>query len=131
MKANDVVKEINEICQGLSLKLNTNSDNILVLSEVLVEVNSVVFRTIRGIRYYDEFLAVKRKDELLGLLKNDDKKKLLNSSTLAKTYMDGVLSEYAIPMKTLEHNLKALYAMQNSIITLISKSKFLSSIERT
>jgi len=55
-------------------------------------------------------------------------KKLLSSSTLTKTYLDGALAEFVIPRETLGNLLKATYTTENNIITLISKCKFLNNI---
>jgi Mg2+/Co2+ transporter CorC len=86
------------------------------------------FRVINGIAYYDTILSEKRNQELLNLLRDEDKKKLLTSSTLTKNYLDGVLAEIVIPRETLGNMLKALYTSEENIRTLISKCKFIMGV---
>jgi len=128
MEANKVVNEISTKAKELSDLLIKHPDNIQLLSEILTEVNSLKFRTIMGIAYYDTILAEKRNIALLNLLKDEDKKKLLGSSTLTKNYLDGVLADIVIPRETLGNTLKALYTSEENIRTLISKQKFLLGV---
>ena len=128
MKANQIVTELNDKAKEIADLLLKNPADINLLSEILVEVNSLKFRVINGITYYDTLLSEKRKEELLNLLKDEDKKKLLSSSTLTKNYLDGVLSEYSVPRETLGNILKALYTSEENIRTLISKQKFLLGV---
>lgn len=128
MKANEIVNLIEAKCKEIADLLLKNPADINLLSEILVEVNSLKFRTINGIAYYDTILNEKRKEALLNLLRDEDKKKLLSSSTLTKNYLDGVLSEHVIPRDTLGNTLKALYTSEENIRTLISKQKFLLGV---
>jgi hypothetical protein len=128
MEANKVVNELNLKAKEIADLLLKNPSDINLLSEILVEVNSLKFRVINGIAYYDTILSEKRNQELLNLLRDEDKKKLLTSSTLTKNYLDGVLAEMVIPRETLGNMLKALYTSEENIRTLISKQKFLLGV---
>jgi hypothetical protein len=128
MEANKVVNELNLKAKEIADLLLKNPSDINLLSEILVEVNSLKFRVINGIAYYDTILSEKRNQELLNLLRDEDKKKLLTSSTLTKNYLDGVLAEIVIPRETLGNMLKALYTSEENIRTLISKQKFLMAV---
>lgn len=128
MEANNVVDTLNNKAKEIADLLLKNPADINLLSEILVEVNSLKFRVINGITYYDTRLSEKRKETLLSLLKDEDKKKLLTSSTLTKSYVDGVLAEDVIPRDTLGNILKALYTSEENIRTLISKQKFLMAV---
>lgn len=124
MEANNVVDSLNNKAKEISDLLLKNPSDINLLCEILTEVNSLKFRVINGITYYDTILSKKRKETLLNLLRDEDKKKLLSSSTLTKNYIDGVLAEDVIPRDTLGNILKALYTSEENIRTLISKCKF-------
>ena len=128
MEANKIVNELNLKAKEIADLLLKNPSDINLLSEILVEVNSLKFRVINGIAYYDTILSEKRNQELLNLLRDEDKKKLLTSSTLNKNYLDGVLAEMVIPRETLGNMLKALYTSEENIRTLISKCKFIMGV---
>lgn len=128
MNPNNIVDTISKEIKDISTNLEKQSDNIQQLSQTLTMVNSLKFRVINGITYFDKLLSEKRQLELLNVLRDDSMKKLLSSSTLTKNYLDGVLAEFVIPRETLGNTLKAIYTSEENIRTLISKCKFLNTM---
>ena len=65
MEANNVVDSLNNKAKEISDLLLKNPSDINLLCEILTEVNSLKFRVINGITYYDTILSKKRKETLL------------------------------------------------------------------